>query len=187
MSLASFKDLATLDRLVSEPARLAILTALTACQKADFRSLTFMTGLAQGNLSGHLQKLEKGRLITIDKQFKGKYPQTWLEVTVAGRSALQEHWRRIETSKTEAKSWRAPAGLEMRMDDASDPSPCGSASTSTLAADLLRDARRLAEDRLVDAVLGRHGGDRLRAAEELGISLSTLKRKLRRQREPPSA
>jgi DNA-binding transcriptional ArsR family regulator len=80
MSLAPLEDLVTLNRLVHEPARFAILTALTPYRKADFQFLQAITGLAQGNLSGHLQKLEAGRLITIEKRFKGKYPHTWLEV-----------------------------------------------------------------------------------------------------------
>src|SRR6266849_8517475 len=113
MSPAPFKDLLTLDRLVHEPARFAILTALTACQKADFQSLQAMTGLAQGNLSGHLQKLEEAGLVAIDKQFKGKYPQTWLEITPVGCAAYQDHWRRLETSVTEAKAWRASVGANI--------------------------------------------------------------------------
>ena len=50
------------DRLVHEPARLAILTALSACQKADFLLLLTITGLTKGNLSSHLTKLEEAGL-----------------------------------------------------------------------------------------------------------------------------
>jgi two-component system response regulator HydG len=52
------------------------------------------------------------------------------------------------------------------------------------AANGSRDIRRLAvaAELQIDAALERHGGNRRRAAEELGISLSTLKRKLRRRR-----
>jgi len=55
-------------------------------------------------------------------------------------------------------------------------------SRSLPAGDLSLDWRRLAEleQVLIDAALERHFGDRLRAAKELGISLLTLNRKLRR-------
>jgi DNA-binding MarR family transcriptional regulator len=110
MSTAPLRALVTLDRLVHEPARFAILAALTACQTTDFQSLQSMAGLTQGNLSRHLQKLEEGGLITIDKGFKGKRTQTWLEITPAGRSAFQDHWKRLEASVTEAKGWQSPTG-----------------------------------------------------------------------------
>jgi DNA-binding transcriptional ArsR family regulator len=47
-----------LDRLVHEPARLAILTVLSSCHEADFVFLQRATGLTNGNLSAHLSKLE---------------------------------------------------------------------------------------------------------------------------------
>ncbi len=184
MSPPLLEDLITLDRLVHEPARFAILTALTACQRADFQSLQAITGLAQGNLSGHLQKLEAGGLITIDKQFNGKYPHTWLEVTPDGRAAFEEHWKRLDTSVTRVRGWRALAGMAIQMDDPSGTVRRASASPSASAADSFRDVQRLADaaERLIDAALARHAGNRRRAAEELGISLATLKRKLRRRR-----
>src|SRR5260370_17807702 len=88
MSPPLLEDLITLDRLVHEPARFAILTALTACQRADFQSLQAITGLAQGNLSAHLQKLEAGGLLTIGNQFNRKYPHTWVGGTPGGPPAL---------------------------------------------------------------------------------------------------
>ena len=104
---APLEGLVTVDRLVHEPARLAILTALSACGKADFRFLQSITGLPQGNLSGHLARLEEGGLLTIEKGFKGKYPQTRLRITPAGRAAFQQHWDRLEASLKAAKGWRA--------------------------------------------------------------------------------
>ena len=55
---APFEHIAELDRLIHEPARLAILTALRACRTADFLFLQRLTGLSNGNLSSHLAKLE---------------------------------------------------------------------------------------------------------------------------------
>jgi winged helix DNA-binding protein len=47
------------NRLVHEPARLAILTVLCSCKSADFVFLRRVTGLTKGNLSVQLVNLEQ--------------------------------------------------------------------------------------------------------------------------------
>ena len=42
-----FEQIAGLDRLIHEPTRLAILTALSACERADFLFLQRITGLTK--------------------------------------------------------------------------------------------------------------------------------------------
>ena len=91
-----YEDLASLNRLVHEPGRLAILTALSACEEADFLFLQNITGLTKGNLSSHLSKLEQGGLVEIRKAFEGKLPVTYLRLTTEGRERLQEYWERME-------------------------------------------------------------------------------------------
>ena len=93
---APFEELAELDRLVHEPARLAILTALSVCRGADFLYLQRLTGLSKGNLSSHLAKLEDGRLVVIDKEFIGKTPNTRISLTRAGKTAIDSHWKRLD-------------------------------------------------------------------------------------------
>ena len=66
---APFEEMSTLDRVVHEPARLAILTALAACRSADFLFLQSLTGLTKGNLSGHLAKLERAGLVGVEPTF----------------------------------------------------------------------------------------------------------------------
>jgi len=48
--------LATLDRVIHEPARLMVMTVLYATKEADFLYLQRECGLTQGNLSSHLAK-----------------------------------------------------------------------------------------------------------------------------------
>ena len=91
-----FEHLASFDRLVHEPSRLAILTALSACDKADFLFLLNITGLTKGNLSSHLSKLEQAGLVQIEKKFEGKQPVTYAMVTLEGREALKDYWRRFD-------------------------------------------------------------------------------------------
>ena len=91
-----FEELANIDRLVHEPARLAILTALATCASADFLFLQRLTGLTKGNLSSHLAKLEEGGMVAITKSFSGKVPHTDVALTVQGRVAITAHWHQLE-------------------------------------------------------------------------------------------
>ena len=79
-----FDHLADINRLVHEPSRLAILTALSACEKADFVFLLNVTRLTKGNLSSHLSKLEHGGLVAIQKVFEGRQPVTYVMLTLGG-------------------------------------------------------------------------------------------------------
>jgi DNA-binding MarR family transcriptional regulator len=83
------------DRLVHEPGRLLILTCLYVVEQADFVFLMRQTGMTQGNLSSHLNKLEVAGYVEVEKTFKGKRPHTMLRLTDAGRYALQEYRRHM--------------------------------------------------------------------------------------------
>jgi DNA-binding transcriptional ArsR family regulator len=100
-----FEELADLDRLVHEPARLAVLTALAACKAADFLYLQRLTGLSKGNLSSHLARLEGAELVTIEKEFVGKIPNTRVSITKAGRSAVERHWKRLDQLRQASLQW----------------------------------------------------------------------------------
>ena len=105
---APFRRIAGLDKLVHEPARLAILTALSACARADFLFLQRLTGLTKGNLSSHLAKLEEAGLVAIDKRFEGKKPVTTLALSAEGRRTVEAHWQRLGALRHGADSWTAP-------------------------------------------------------------------------------
>ena len=77
-----------IDRLVHEPARLAIMAHLYVLDCADFVYLMNETGLTRGNLSSHMTKLQEAGYIAVDKSFEGKLPRTTLSLTRAGRRAL---------------------------------------------------------------------------------------------------
>lgn len=100
-----FERLSGLDRLVHGPARLAVLTALSVCSKADFMYLLRLTGLSRGNLSTHLTKLEAGGLIRVQKSFVGRKPNTMLALTPRGRRAIEEHWRRLDELRASSREW----------------------------------------------------------------------------------
>ena len=100
-----FEELADLDRLVHEPSRLAILTALAACKSADFLYLQRLTGLSKGNLSSHLSKLEDASLVAIEKEFIAKIPNTRVSVTKNGRAAVERHWKRLDQLRQASLDW----------------------------------------------------------------------------------
>lgn len=100
-----FEEIAGLDKLIHEPARLAILTALSACQKADFLYLQRLTGLTKGNLSSHLSKLEEAALVVISKTFEGKKPVTYLQLTTQGRQAIENHWQKLDALRNGSETW----------------------------------------------------------------------------------
>jgi DNA-binding transcriptional ArsR family regulator len=88
-----------LDRLVHEPGRLAILTVLSSVSDADFLFLQRTTGLTKGNLSSHLTKLEDGGLVTIEKRFVRKKPNTRVALTDDGRRRTARHWEQLDRLK----------------------------------------------------------------------------------------
>ena len=106
MDHSPFSELASADRLIHDPSRLAILSALLACAEADFQYLLAATGLSKGNLSSHLSKLEAGGLIAIRKGFEGKIPWTRAGLTADGREKVEAHWRSLEALRGRAKRWR---------------------------------------------------------------------------------
>jgi DNA-binding transcriptional ArsR family regulator len=101
-----FEELAGLDRLIHEPARLAILTALASCETADYLFLQRLTGLTGGNLSSHLSKLEESGLVQLNKRFVEKKPNTQLQITEDGRRAIELHWKQLEELHERSRNWK---------------------------------------------------------------------------------
>jgi DNA-binding MarR family transcriptional regulator len=84
-------NLAEIDRLIHEPARLSVMALLYVIESADFTFLMNQTGLTWGNLSAHLSKLEEAGYIQVEKSFKGRRPNTNLRLTSRGRQAFDEY------------------------------------------------------------------------------------------------
>jgi DNA-binding MarR family transcriptional regulator len=100
-----FEEMSALDRLVHEPARLAILTALSACRGCDFVYMQSLTAISKGNLSNHLQRLEEGGLVRTEKRFRGRVPNTLITLTPEGRIAIDQHWRRLHKLRSAANEF----------------------------------------------------------------------------------
>jgi len=85
-----------LDRTIHEPARLRILMILSGVDVADFNFLLETLGLTKGNLSSHMDKLEKAGYVEVIKFFQGKMPHTDFRLTDAGRVALTAYWAELD-------------------------------------------------------------------------------------------
>ena len=91
MTSAKIQQLAQVDRVIHEPARLMIVAVLAAIAEADFQYLLQTTGLTKGNLSVHLSKLEDAGYVEIEKSFRGKYPLTICRLTSEGGKVLEAY------------------------------------------------------------------------------------------------
>lgn len=96
------RSLTELDRVIHEPARLLIVTILSAVESADFLYLQHETDLTKGNLSAHLSKLEEAGYVNIEKTFKGKLPLTVCKLTASGQEAFDGYRLKMQNfiSKT---------------------------------------------------------------------------------------
>jgi DNA-binding MarR family transcriptional regulator len=81
--------IASIDRLIHEPARYLIMAYLFVVESADALFLQRQTELTWGNLSSHLSKLEEAGYIAIKKEFLNKKPHTMLQLTDEGREAFK--------------------------------------------------------------------------------------------------
>lgn len=78
-----------LDEVVHQRVRLGILAIAQEAKTVDFGFLQTTLELTAGNLSHNLTVLEAAGLIRIRKGYEGKRPRTRVQITAAGRQALQ--------------------------------------------------------------------------------------------------
>jgi DNA-binding MarR family transcriptional regulator len=86
-----------LDRVIHERARLSVLTSLVTNPKGlTFGDLKQLCSLTDGNLSRHLQVLEKAKLVEIVKEHDRNRPQTVCRITASGRKRYLEYLSTLE-------------------------------------------------------------------------------------------
>jgi DNA-binding MarR family transcriptional regulator len=88
------------NRLVHEPARLAILTVLSSCESADFVFLRRVTGLTKGNLSVQLVNLEQAGLIVITKEIVERKMRTTVKLSKRGAAEIEEYWQTMDAIRS---------------------------------------------------------------------------------------
>jgi DNA-binding HxlR family transcriptional regulator len=95
-SRAAQSQAANLDRLIHEPVRLGIVSALAVNDTMTFNALKELLKTTDGNLSVHARKLEEGQYIACEKYFEGRMPKTEYRLTAAGRRALETYLDHME-------------------------------------------------------------------------------------------
>ncbi|MDT8401407.1 MAG: transcriptional regulator [Bacteroidales bacterium] len=91
-----FKEIIAVNKLIHEPARMAVISLLSAVEEADFIFIMNSTGLTQGNLSSHLAKLEEAGYVEIEKTFRGKRPHTLIRLTESGLNELTLYLKTVK-------------------------------------------------------------------------------------------
>ena len=84
------------NRVIHEPMRLGIISALAVNERLTFNDLKRRLQTTDGNLSVHARKLEDAQYIACDKSFEGRVPRTEYRLTAAGRRAFEKYLSRME-------------------------------------------------------------------------------------------
>ena len=99
LSTARASEIATsLDRLLHDRMRLGIVSALAAADEMSlsFTELKSALSATDGNLGGHVRKLEDAGYVLCDKSFEGRTPRTDYTLTASGRRALEKYLNHLD-------------------------------------------------------------------------------------------
>ena len=84
-----------LDKLLTNPIRLMVMSVLVKVDSCDFNYLKKMTNSTQGNLSIQLKRLFENNYISITKSFEKNYPKTSCRITKTGATAFESQFKAL--------------------------------------------------------------------------------------------
>jgi DNA-binding MarR family transcriptional regulator len=87
----------SLDAVIHERVRLAIISALAVNDELSFNDLKKVLEITDGNLSVHARKLEVAGYVKCSKSFVGRQPRTTFRLSPAGRRALETYLEQMES------------------------------------------------------------------------------------------
>ncbi len=85
------------NKLIHAPIRLGIMTILNSAKKVNFIYLREKLDVTDGNLSSHMEKLEKAGYVKVKKTFIDKKPNTVYRITEKGKKAFRGYLEHLET------------------------------------------------------------------------------------------
>lgn len=94
---ASGTEAVTLDAVIHERVRLAIISALAVNEELSFSDLKKLLDITDGNLSVHARKLEVAGYVKCSKSFVGRQPRTTFSLSAAGKRALEAYLEQMES------------------------------------------------------------------------------------------
>jgi DNA-binding MarR family transcriptional regulator len=80
-----------LDPLIHPPARLQVVTTLSAVSEAEFATLRAALEVSDSVLSKHISTLAEAGYVRSRKGVQAGRRTTWIALTSAGRKALRQH------------------------------------------------------------------------------------------------
>lgn len=80
-----------LDELLTNGVRLSIIAALSGVDRAEFGAIRDLVEISNPALSKQAATLETAGYLEVSKGRIGRSPRTWLQLTEAGRHALDRH------------------------------------------------------------------------------------------------
>lgn len=89
-------DISGLNKLFENRVRLGIMSVLAVNESYDFNDLRDMLGVTDGNLASHIRVLEENNLITVNKKFIGKIPNTSYSISESGLRLFRDHLKSLE-------------------------------------------------------------------------------------------
>jgi DNA-binding MarR family transcriptional regulator len=102
---------ADFDPLLLDQTRLSVASLLAATRSAEFGWVRDSVGVSDSALSKQVATLNKQGYVEVEKGYVGKRPRTWLNLSDAGRAALQAHvaalQRIVEQSQQTGAAHRA--------------------------------------------------------------------------------
>lgn len=84
-------DPADFDPVLLDPKRLSIMALLAGAEWAEFRWVRESVGMSPSALSKQISTLEAHGYVEVKKGYVGKRPRTWVNLSRAGRDALERH------------------------------------------------------------------------------------------------
>ena len=88
MNLAAYHSL---DRVIHEKGRMAIMSLLAASPELSFTELRDTLGMTDGNLSVHLRTLQEAGYVALTKTFQNRTPLTTCALTGGGLKAFSHY------------------------------------------------------------------------------------------------
>ena len=86
-----------LDPVIHERVRLGIISALAVNEELSFNDLKRLLDITDGNLSVHARKLEDAGYVKCSKSFVGRQPRTAFKLAAAGKRALENYLKQMES------------------------------------------------------------------------------------------
>jgi DNA-binding MarR family transcriptional regulator len=86
----------SLDRVIHEKGRLAIMSSLAATEELSFTELRGALNMTDGNLTTHIRTLQEAGYVSVAKSYQNNRPLTTCSLTSKGRKAFTGYINLLE-------------------------------------------------------------------------------------------